>query len=70
MNRLLYAALAATVPSGVWFGIAALVLAALGGLVLNLHFHWNRRELPIWMILAHALVALIGLALIAVSAWR
>ena len=56
-------------PGGAWAGLVLLGVAALGGLVLNLRYHWNRIELPVWLILVHAAVAVVGLVVVAIAVW-
>jgi hypothetical protein len=70
LTLLLYGGLVAGLPSGAWAGIALLVGAAAGGLVLNLRYHWNRELLPVWLVLVHAAVAVAGFLLLALSAWN
>lgn len=70
LTLLLYAGFAAGMPGGAWLGLVLLVAAALGGLVLNLHYHWNRVPLPIWLVLVHAAVAVAGFLVLALAAWR
>jgi hypothetical protein len=50
--------------------IVLLAVTAVGGLVLNLRFHWERRELPIGLMLGHAGLAVIGFMVLALSAWN
>jgi hypothetical protein len=49
------------------FGILALVLAAVGGVVLNLTFHWRHKPLPEGLVFAHMSVAFIGFLVVSVS---
>jgi hypothetical protein len=64
LTLLLYAGLTAGVPQMAWIGIGLLVLAARGGLYLNLNFHDKKLPLPKPVIIGHALVAVLGFALI------
>ena len=64
LTLLLYAGLTAGVPQMAWIGIGLLVLAALGGLYLNLNFHDKKLALPKPVIIGHAVVAVLGVALI------
>jgi tetrahydromethanopterin S-methyltransferase subunit C len=64
LTLLLYAGLTAGVPQMAWIGIGLLVLAALGGLYLNLNFHDKKLPLPKPVIIGHAVVAVLGFALI------
>lgn len=70
LTLLLYAAFTAGLPDGGWVGLVLLLAAVLGGLVLNLRYHWERLELPIWLVLAHAAVAAAGLVVLAISVWN
>jgi hypothetical protein len=45
------------------------LLAALGGLVLNLRYEWNRLLLPAPLVIGHALIAVIGFVLLLAAAW-
>jgi hypothetical protein len=70
LTLILYAAFTAGLPPGGWAGLVLLLAAVLGGLVLNLRYHWERLELPIWLILVHAAAAVIGLVVLALSVWN
>lgn len=70
LTLVLYAGLAAGMPGLAWGGLALLVVAALGGLVLNLGYHWKNRPLPIPVVLVHAAIAVTGFVLLALAAWR
>ena len=70
LTLVLYPAFTAGLPGGAWLGLILLLVAVLGGLVLNLRYHWERRELPIWLILVHAAVAAIGLVVLAIAVWN
>ncbi len=70
LTLVVYAGVAAGMPRAAWTGLILLALAAAGGLVLNLAYHWRQKELPAPLILIHAPVAVIGLVLLGVSAWR
>ena len=67
LTLILYAGLTSGMPGGGWTGLVLLLVAVLGGLVLNLRYHWKR--LPIWLVLVHAGVAAIGLVVLAISTW-
>lgn len=70
LTLLLYAGFAAGMPGGAWGGLALLVLAALGGIVLNLRYHWKNLPLPIPLVLGHAALAAVGLVVVAIAVWR
>lgn len=67
---LLVVGFAATLPRAAWAGTVLLLLAAGGGLVLNLAFHWRNRALPIWLMLVHAGIAVAGFTVLAVVGWK
>jgi hypothetical protein len=70
VTLVIYAAVAGGVSGGAWVGLVLLALAALGGLVLNLGYHWKDKALPIWLVLVHAAIAVIGLVVLAIAAWK
>jgi hypothetical protein len=70
LTLLLYAGVTAGMPGGGWGGLVLLLLAVLGGLVLNLRYHWERRELPMGLMLGHAGVAVAGFVVLAISVWN
>jgi hypothetical protein len=70
LTLVLYVAFATGLPGAAWTGLLLLAGAALGGLVLNLGYHWKNIALPIWLVLVHAAVAVAGLLVLAVSAWK
>ena len=70
LTLVLYPAFTSGLPGNGWLGLTLLLVAVLGGLVLNLHYHWERKELPVWLILVHAAVAAIGLVVLALAVWK
>ena len=48
------------------YGLLTLLVAAAGGLVLNLGYHWKQKPLPEWLVFAHMSVAFIGLVVVGV----
>ena len=70
LTLVLYVALTAGLPGSGWIGLVLLLAAVLGGLVLNLRYHWERLELPIPLILGHAAAAAIGLVVLALAVWN
>jgi hypothetical protein len=48
------------VPRAGLFGLLTLLLAAAGGLFLNLGYHWRQKPLPEWLVFAHMSIAFIG----------
>lgn len=70
LTLVLYGGLTAGMPAGAWAGIALLLGAALGGMVLNLRYHVERVALPIWLVLVHAAAAAVGLAVLVIAGWN
>jgi hypothetical protein len=70
LTLVLYPALTVGIPAGAWFGLVLLIVAAGVGLILNLKYHDKQLELPIWLILVHAGVAVVGFLFLAIAAWR
>ena len=67
LTLLLFAGFAYGMPRLTWIGTGLLVLAALGGTYLNLAFHDKRVPLPKTIIIGHAVIAVVGFALIFMS---
>jgi hypothetical protein len=40
------------------------VIAAFGGVVMNLNYHWNLLPLPKWLVLVHWPIAVVGFVLV------
>lgn len=70
LTLVLYVTVVQGLSNGGSLGLAALLVAVLGGLVLNLGFHWKNQPLPIWLVLVHAAVAAGGLVLLALAGWN
>ena len=67
LTLLIYAAVAAGIPLLAQLSLAVLIAAALIGTWINLTFHSQMRALPIKGVVAHALVAVAGFALLLVA---
>jgi hypothetical protein len=67
LTLLLYTGFAAGLPRLAWIGTGVLVLAALGGVYLNLAFHDRKLALPKAIVVVHAAIAIVGFALIFMS---
>lgn len=67
VTLLAYAALTVGVPTLALLALALFLLAAAGGVVMNLVYEWNRRLLPAPLLIAHALLAVIGFVLLLVA---
>jgi hypothetical protein len=68
LTLLAYAVVAASVPTLAVVALVLIAVAALGGIVLNLHFHLREVALPIWLVVVHALVAVLGFAALLMAA--
>lgn len=64
ITLLAYAALTSEVPSLAIIAVLLFLLAAGGGAVLSLAYKWKQRLLPSWLVIAHALLAVLGYALL------
>jgi len=60
VTLLLYASFTMGLPGLANVALVLFVVAALGGVVLNLNFHWRAIPLPKWLVLVHAVVAVVG----------
>lgn len=69
LTLLLYAGFTAGLADMAWAGVALLAVAALGGVLLNLRYHWKHQALPVSIVLVHAGVAVAGLVVLAIPAW-
>ena len=69
LTLVVYVAAVQGLPGNGWIGLVALLAAVLGGLVLNLGYHWKNLPLPVWLVLAHAVIAAGGLVLLALAVW-
>lgn len=67
---LAYAVATAVVPEAAKIALLLFVVAAGGGVLMALLFQWRQRLLPAWLVVAHALVAVIGFVLLLVAAFR
>lgn len=70
LTLILYPAIVHGLPEAGWIALLLLLAAALGGLALNLGYHWKNQPLPIWLVLLHAAAAALGLVLLAVTTWN
>jgi hypothetical protein len=69
LTLILYPAFTAGISRAAIVGLVILLGAATGGVVLNLNYHVKHRELPIWLVLVHAAVAVIGFLILAIAVW-
>ena len=64
LTLLLYAWFTAGLPALAAIAVVLFVVAAIGGAVLNLGYHWKQLPLPKGLVLVHAAVAVIGFLLL------
>jgi uncharacterized membrane protein HdeD (DUF308 family) len=69
VTLLVYAWFTTGLPGLAQLSLLLFLLAAAGGIVLNLRYHWQRKALPKWMVVVHALVAVLGFVLLLIAAW-
>jgi hypothetical protein len=64
LTLLLYAAFTGPVPGSVKIAIVLLLVAAAGGSVLNLVYHWRQVPIPKGLTVLHSLLAVAGVGLL------
>ena len=69
VTLLLYGAVTIGLPSTALGALVLFLLAAAGGAILNLNYHWKQRPLPKWLVLVHGLVAVAGFLLLLSATW-
>ncbi|NDZ17869.1 hypothetical protein C7T35_27810 [Variovorax sp. WS11] len=69
VTLLLYGAVTIGLPSMALGALALFLLAAAGGAILNLNYHWKQRPLPKWLVLVHGLIAVAGFLLLLSATW-
>ena len=70
VTLLAYAALTVGVPALANWGLVLLLVAAAGGVVMNLGYHLEGVVLPAWLVTVHALLAVAGFLMLLVVAFR
>jgi hypothetical protein len=61
---LIYAACTIGLPALALYATVLFVIAALGGVVMNLAYHWKNAPLPAGLLVGHAVIAVIGFLLV------
>ena len=69
LTLVLFAAFTVGVPSSAKVALGLLIVAALGGVVLNLGYQWKNRLLPATIVAGHALLAVAGFGFLVVAAF-
>ena len=64
ITLLAYAAVMGKVPASALVAVLLFLMAAGGGAVLSLAYKWKQRLLPAWLVLAHALLAVVAYVLL------
>jgi hypothetical protein len=57
---LIYAAATVGLPPLAIGVLVLFAIAAAGATVLNLNYHWKNLALPKWLVIVHALIAVLG----------
>ena len=64
---LAFAVIAGSAPVAALWSLVLLLVAAAGGTVLFLSYEWKRELLPVWLVLVHAMVAVLGFLMLVVA---
>ena len=66
---LLHAAATVGLPGTALLALLLFLVAAAGGVILNLNYHWKQLPLPKWLVVVHALAAVAGFMLLLAATW-
>lgn len=69
LTLLVYAACTTNLPSLAVLALILFLVAAAGGVLLNLRFHVNDIPLPKWLVLVHGGIAVVGFICLLMAAW-
>lgn len=69
LTLLAYACFAMSVPALAATALLLFLVAAAGGVLMNLKYHLAAQPLPIWLVLVHAAIAVVAFLLLALAAW-
>jgi len=69
LTLLAYAWWTMTISASAAWALLLFVIAAGGGVVLNLGYHLKGVPLPKWLVIVHALIAVVAFVLLAIAAW-
>jgi hypothetical protein len=67
---LLYAFFTVGLPTLANWALLLFLIAAAGGVFMNLNYHWKMQPLPIGLMIGHAAIAVVGFIFLVVAAWR
>jgi hypothetical protein len=70
LTLLVYAQATVGLPAIALGALVLFVIAALGGVYLNLNYHWKQVLLPKGIVVVHALVAVVGFVMLCIAALR
>ena len=69
LTLLIYAACTVGLPSLALTATVLFIVAALGGAVMNLNYHWKMLPLPKGFVLVHAAIAVAGFLCLLIAVW-
>ena len=69
LTLLIYAGFTVGLPKLAVWACVLFVIAALGGITMNLNYHWKLLPLPKWLVTVHACIAVLGFVLLLLAAW-
>lgn len=69
VTLLLYAALTVGLPGMALVALVLFLVAAVGGAILNLNYHWKQLPLPKGLLIGHAIAAVTGFVLLLAVTW-
>jgi len=64
VTLLVYATFAVGLPALANGALVLFLIAAAGGVVMNLNYHWKLLPLPKWLVVVHAAIAVLGFLLL------
>ena len=64
LTLLIYAACTVGLPSLALAATVLFVVAAIGGVYMNLNYHWKMLPLPKWLVIVHGAIAVVGFLLL------
>lgn len=67
VTLLLYAYFTVGLPRLAAWSLLLFLIAAVGGVVLNLNYHWKNVPLPLGLMIGHAGIAVVGFILLVVA---
>jgi hypothetical protein len=69
LTLLIYAAATVGLPPLAKIAVVLFLVAAAGGVMMNLNYHWKLIPLPKWLVVVHAGIAVVGFLLLLRAAW-